>query len=180
MKAGLLPLLLLPLLSSCFSLDFSLSYLRTLLSDDLSSLNDILNEELVDSLVLLDLPNFTLTIGDSSSFSISIPGELTFGTDICVLTWLITVSRYERPPPRYFRYSLSGDSHLHINECVHADESAQKLERMLSNIVRVMMVRWDVPSWEKFSYRGKVAKYVMWLQMIAAGKVEVKNQRLRY
>ena len=124
MKPGLLPLLLLPLLSSCFSLDLSLSYLRTLLSDDLSSLNDILKAELEDSLVLLDLPNFTLAIGDSPSLSISIPGELTLGADTCVLTWQITVTRHERPPPRYFRYSLSGDSQLHINECPQADESA--------------------------------------------------------
>ena len=180
MKPGLLPLLLLPLLSSCFSLDLSLSYLRTLLSDDLSSLNDILNAELVDSLVLLDLPNFTLTIGDSSSLTISIPGELTLGPDTCMLTWQITITRHERPPPMYFKYSLSGDSQLHINECEQVEESAQKLERMLRNIVGVMMVRWDVPSWERFSYRGKVAKYVIWLQMIAAGKVEVNNQTLRF
>jgi len=51
---------------------------------------------------------------------------------------------------------------------------------MLRNIVRVMMVRWDVPSWDQFSYRGKVIKYVIWLQMIAAGKVEVKNQKVRF
>ena len=124
MKACLLPLLLLPLLSSCFSLDFSLSYLRTLLSEDVSSLNEILNAELLDSYVVsLDLANFTLS-GDSSAFDISIPGQLTFGTDKCVLAWLITMRRHERPHPRYFKYSLSGDSHLDLGECAQADESA--------------------------------------------------------
>jgi hypothetical protein len=179
MKAGLLLLLLLPLLSSCFSLDFSFSYLRNLLSEDISSLNDILNAELLDSLVSLDLPNFTIA-GNPASFSISIPGELTFGTDKCVLTWLITIIRHERPHPRFFKHSLAGDSHLELGECVQAGESAYKLERMLRNIVRVMMVRWDVPSWDQFSYRGKVIKYVIWLQMIAAGKVEVNNQKVRF
>jgi hypothetical protein len=123
MKAGLLPVLLLPLLSSCFSLDFSMSYLRNILSEDLSSLNDILNAELLDSLVSLDLPNFTLA-GDSASFSISIPGEVNFGTDKCALTWMITIIRHERPHPRFFKHSLSGDSHLELGECVQMGESA--------------------------------------------------------
>jgi len=61
-----------------------------------------------------------------------------------------------------------------LKGCKHdQEEGCDKLARLLQNVVRVMMVRWNVPSWDGFSYNLKIAKYVMWVWMMAAGKFDV-------
>jgi len=43
-----------------------------------------------------------------------------------------------------------------------------------------MMVRWDVPSWQGFPWRVKLIKYIMWVEMISAGEIEVSEERVRF
>jgi len=43
-----------------------------------------------------------------------------------------------------------------------------------------MMVRWDVPSWDGFSYNAKITKYVIWVWMMAAGRIEVDKEAVRW
>ncbi len=57
-------------------------------------------------------------------------------------------------------------------------EVCEKIERMLGNVVRMMFVRWDVPSWKEFDSSGKIAKYLLWIKMMSSSEIMVKEQSL--
>jgi hypothetical protein len=95
----------------------------------------------------------------------------------------VALIREQRPAPHYFKYRLVGDSHL--EGCEHGDdlqayEVCEKLERLLINVVKMMMVTWEVPSWQGFTWRGKVIKYMLWIELMSAGEIQIGMDGVRF
>jgi len=118
-----------------------------------------------------------LTSDEPNHLLFSIPGNLSLSDSSHPILWRVSLYRHPRPSPHFFPFRLSGDSSL--SGCPNDDEPCDKLTRLLRNVILIMMSRWDVPSWQDFSYTGKLAKYAMWIWGMAAGRIEVSQETIK-